>query len=100
MTRLLPVASGAKGGSGPVLVPRPRAVYLVGVRAGVAVLGVEVVREAVLELGLVREAVLGLELVWDCCWCGCGVGVGVGVGVGLGVHPSPKPRPTPRLWCE
>ena len=73
MTRLLPVASGAKGGSGPVLVPRPRAVYLVGVRAVLAVRGVEVV----------RKAVLGLELVWDCCWCGCG-GPDVAVLVGVG----------------
>ena len=55
MTRRLPVASGAKGGSGPVLVPRPRAVYLVGSRVALAVLGVEVA----------REAVFGWEWAWS-----------------------------------
>ena len=54
MTRRLPVASGAKGGSGPVLVPRPRAVYLVALGLCLAVLGVE----------LAREAVFGLEWAW------------------------------------
>ena len=55
LMRRLPVASGAKGGSGPVLVPRPRAVYLVGSRVALAVLGVEVA----------REAVFGWEWAWS-----------------------------------
>jgi len=52
--RRLPVASGAKGGSGPVLVPRPRAVYLVGVR--VVLSGVRG--------GVAGEAVFGWEWAW------------------------------------